>query len=363
MSHEIYKKYFLSVCIPMLLIGCGDNHTSSQYVARKVDTFELPVIEIKEEQIPTYYRAPGSIVSDRRIDISSRITSFIRNIHVKEGEHVAAGQLLASLDSNEVDGLIARMKATLAKAHSDLTDAQVDVEQYQKLHKRGNISDSELRKTILKRDMATNTLNEASGALSVAESQLLYTKIKSPDNGIVVARHQQRGDLATPGHAILTIESDQQLLFDTFVPAKLVGTIKMGDAVTVDIDTFGRRKGVIARVIPSGDPIARRYQVKILISQEKDLLPGMFGRASFKLGTEPGIVIPQESVVRIGGIDGVYALDEATNTVKFHWVRLGAVSDNGYHILAGLRGIRKIVIHSGQNLKNGDKVTAVPETL
>jgi len=363
MAYEIYKRHFLTACIPMLLIACGENHTSSEYAARKAATFELPIIEIKEEQIPVYYHAPGAIISDRRIDISSRITSFIKVIHVLEGEHVVTGQLIASLDSSEVDGSISRLNATLAKARADLADARVDVEQYQQLHTQGSVSNSEMRKVILSRDMAVNTLNEAIGALSTAESQLLYTKITSPDNGVVIAKRQQRGDLATPGQIILSIESDQQLLFDTFLPAKLIGSVRKGDAVAVDIDTFGRSEGVIARIIPSGDPITRRYQVKIQLYQAQDLLPGMFGRASFELGTAPGIVIPQESVVQIGGVDGVYALDEATNTIEFHWVRLGDITDSGYHTLAGLHGVQKIVIPSGQHLRDGDKVTAVPEAL
>lgn len=356
----MHKLYFLLLTLTYIS-GCSEEHTqiSQKSISTKVP--ELAVIKIKAQGIPVHYRAPGSIISDRRIDISSRISSFIQNIHVKEGERVSRGQLLVTLDSTEVDGLISKASASLQKSRTNLADAEIDVKQHKELYTRGSVSKNQLRKAILTRDQAINALSETQGLLKSSKSQHLYTKIISPSSGIVIRRDKQSGDLTTAGQSLLTIESDQQLLFDTHIPEKLIAKIKKGEKVYVDIDAANRREGIIARIIPSADPITRRYQVKILVDDTIGLLPGMFGRATFELGSDIGVVVPRNAVVHRGGIDGVFVFDESTSSVSFRWIRLGAFTEDGIQVLAGLSQDQKIVIPRGESLRNGDKVDALKE--
>jgi len=339
----------------LLLTGCSSD--SPVYSESTPKTFRLPTAEVKIEKIPVLYTTTGSVVSDARVDISSRITGFIKNIAVHEGDTVVMEQLLITLDEEDVEGAINRISATVSKAEAALRDAETDVKRYKALFASGSTSDNALRKVCLQRDVANDNLREAKAALQTAIWQRNYTRIVSPVNGIVVERQKRNGDLATPGFPILTVESAQALLFETYVPETRVANIQTGDKVTVDIDALAKTlKGTVKRIVPSGDPVTRRYLVKISMPVTDRLLPGMFGRVRYCAGYEEAPVISSSAFVVRGGLGGVFILDKQ-NRVRFRWLRIAREWPERLEVSAGLDGGEIIVATSQPDLREGDIIT------
>ena len=336
----------------LLLTACSSD--SPVYSESPPKTFRLPTAEVKIEKIPVLYTTTGSVVSDARVDISSRITGFIKNIAVHEGDTVVMEQLLITLDEEDVEGAINRISATVSKAEAALRDAETDVKRYKALFASGSTSDNALRKVCLQRDVANDSLREAKAALQTAIWQRNYTRIVSPVNGIVVERQKRNGDLATPGFPILTVESAQALLFETYVPETRVANIQTGDKVTVDIDALAKSlKGTVTRIVPSGDPVTRRYLVKISMPATDRLLPGMFGRAKYCAGYEEAPVISRSAFVVRGGLGGVFILDHQ-NQVRFRWLRIAREWPDRLEVSAGLDGGEIIVAITQPDLREGD---------
>ncbi|MCD6388520.1 MAG: biotin/lipoyl-binding protein [Desulfobulbaceae bacterium] len=140
----------------------------------------LPVIEVMDEELPVYYITIGSVISDNRIQITSRITGYINEISVREGQQIHKGDLLVSLDSSDIDGAIQQAKAAVNKFGSALKDAQIDLERYETLFKEKSVPENALRKIRLQRDVSRETLHAALAALETAKSQHQYILIKSP---------------------------------------------------------------------------------------------------------------------------------------------------------------------------------------
>lgn len=335
----------------LIFAGCGREVASLPF-----QTYHLPVIEVAEEDIPTFYTTTGSVVSDERVDVSSRITGFIDKIAVREGERVKNGQLLVALDNSDVEGAIRRARATCAKACAALQDARTDVIRYENLFKSGCVSDNTLRKIRLQRDMTRGTLSEAQAALKTALAQRRYVRITSPVDGVVVTRQKRKGDLATPGVPILTVEATQSLLFETYVAELRLAHIHPGDKARVGIDALSRPlTGVVARVVHSGDMVTRRYLVKISLPETAGLLPGMFGRVHFQTGSERALIIPRVALVERGGLSGAFVLAE-DGRARFRWLRIARQWPERLEITAGLRAGEAIIGVADARLRDGDRV-------
>jgi RND family efflux transporter MFP subunit len=349
-----YRNIIICFVLSILLSGCSKD--PPVYSKTPPSVYQFPVTEVKVENIPVYYSTIGSVVSDTRIEISSRITGFINNITVHEGMRVHSGKLLIIIDNSDVEGAINQIKSSVAKCTGILIDAETDVERFNALFTHGCVSDNTLRKVLLQRDIARNNLDEAKASLQTAISQRKYTRIICPVNGVVVNRQKRAGDLATPGVPILTIESAQALLFDTYIPESYMANIGVGDEVSVDIDALEKSfKGNVARIVPSGDPASRSYQVKITIPVIDGLLPGMFGRAKFFISHHKSPVVKRTHICVRGGLTGVFLLDQ-DNSVKFRWLRIARQWQDNLEVSAGLTGGERIVAGHFPELREGDIV-------
>jgi len=357
----MYKKITCLLITVFLIVGCQDKKIEA-IQASKQKIWTLSTLSVQEKRLPINLKSIGSVVSDQRIDVSSRATGYIKNILVLEGDNVAKGQILIALDGFDVEGAIQQAKASVNTAKLAVHDADIDVERYQDLFKKGSISENNMRKTQLYRDSANDALVAANTALSIAKSQRQYIQILSEVDGVVVDRYLRKGALATPGKPILTIESSQGLFFDTYVAESQISRIKKGSRVAVFIDALNEKiEGTIARVVPAGDSTTRRYKVKIALQNREGLLSGMFGRVNFILGTKPTIVIPSSALVERGGLRGVFVIN-SQQQAYFRWLNLGVETTEGIEVRAGLAVNEKIVLQGNKQIREGDILKKSPLT-
>jgi len=351
------KNPFFISCLFLLLLGCSNEIPETDKIQNTPLT--LPVTLVKQEQLPVFYRAIGTVMSDKRVDITSRITGFITEILIKEGQKVEKGQVLVMLDNSDIEGGIQQTIAAKNKAQASLQDALTDFKRYQQLFKRGSVSENNLRKVTLSKEIAESALREAKAALKTAESQRQYSRITSPVDGIVVVRQKRKGDLATPGASIVTIESDSNLLFESYVPESQIGHVKAGQTVEVNIDALKQKlNATVLRVVHSGDPISRRYQIKVELPETSRLLSGMYGYALFPVGFEQSPTIPRSARVNRGGLEGVFVLDKQ-NHAHFRWLRLGREWSDKIQVHAGLKGGERIVAVADKKIREGDQIQAL----
>lgn len=340
-----------------IVAGCDDK-TATEAAKISYQTWPLSVAQVTTETLPQNYTTTGSVVSDQRIKVASRTTGFIREILVREGELITKGEPLVLLDDADIEGAIEQAQAAVNRSSATQKDAQTDLDRFEKLFKLGSISGEKLRKTRLQRDVAKDTQEETEAALKTSLAQRQYVRITSPISGVVVVRHRRDGDLASPGVPILTVESNSGFLFETYVSENRLKKIKQHDSVQVNIDALDNPlTGIVARVVPSADPLTRKFLVKVTLPEQAGLLPGMFGRSHFQIGTEPAIVISHDALTQRGGLQGVFVVNNQ-NHAYFRWLRIGKEIGDRVEILAGLRNGERIVSTPNPRLHEGDLIIA-----
>jgi multidrug efflux pump subunit AcrA (membrane-fusion protein) len=320
----------LAVC----LIACHRNHgVEPQPVPQSRN---LPVITVSVGA-PVEYTTVGSVVSDQRVDVTSRLSGYIRAVLVHEGDRVRRGQVLVRLDASDVEGGIRQAQAGVSAADAAFRDAEADREHFQRLFEHETVSDNELRKVVLKDEAARETLNQARAVYDTACAQREYAVIKSPVDGTVVARAKLAGDLALPGAPILTLESEHGLLFEAFVDVdrESMATIATGKPVEVRIDGLSAPlKGTITRT------------------------PGMFGRAVFQIGENKSLVVPRQALVERGGLYGVFVVD-SDSTAHFRWLHTGREWPDRVEVTAGLQPGERLVGAPDAALRDGDRIVGI----
>jgi len=350
-------KTVICVCAAFFaLAGCQESEQVKNTSSKDQKIWSVSSLSVQSTLMPINYKSIGTVVSDQRIDVSSRATGYIKNISALEGDKVFKGQVLVALDDADVEGAILQAKALVNTAELAVHDADIDVERYQDLFKKGSVSENLMRKTQLFRDRSNDALHTAKTALVIAKAQRQYIQMSSEVDGIVVERHLRNGDLATPGKPILTIESSQGLFFDTYVAESQINNIKKGASVVVFIDALNRSmKGTVARVVPAGDVTTRRYMVKIALPSNDGLLSGMFGRVNFILGEKPAVIIPSSALVERGGLQGVFVINDLQEAY-FRWLNLGAETKEGIEVRSGLVINEKIILQGNSQIREGDIV-------
>ena len=351
----------IATCL-LVLAGCKEDPDPHQ--SPTPNTFDLEVTQSFVKQIDRLYSTPGNVASEERIEVSSRTTGYIQRITAHEGDVISKGDILVEIDPTDIDGAINRAQAALSSAQTALKDTEQDVVRLAGLLEKGAVSNEALRKANVGRDVAQARLAEAQAALDTALAGRRYTTIISPIDGIAVARQKQVGDLATPGVPILTIESHTRLLFKTSVSESRIGGVRLHDPIDVEIDALNGVivVGEILRIIPSGDPVTRRYDVEIALPGKLDVFPGMFGRAHFIIGTDAVVLVPSDALLERGGLTGVFVISEE-GTAKFRWLRTGREFAETTEISVGLDVAETILAQDNNQVRDGDKIVAVKKAI
>lgn len=341
-----------------LLAACGSEDTSP--VAQRGGTVAAQLFDVEPQRIVETYTTTGDLIADDRVEIASRLMGFIREIKVREGGTVDKGQLLLTIDPTEIEAQLSEAEARVAQARARVEEARADYERFKTLAEQRLVADNVFTKAELEYRLAQQELRAAQATLERIKVQLKYAEIRSPVSGVVVEKHRQAGDIATPGAPILTIENPDNIVLRTFIREDHLSHVQTGDEVTISVDAVGlKTRGVITRLVPSGDPATHSYLVKATLNRLDGARSGMFARAEFTIGAKWGVLIPAAALVERADLPGVYLVDDE-GIARFRMLRTGRRLDEGVEILSGLEGGERIAVGSEAPLRTGDRV--VPKT-
>ena len=111
---------FFVLSLLILLAACNEKAVNDQTSGKPIGA---PVTTVEVVDIPVSYTVPGSVISDGRIVVSSRVVGFIEQLDVREGQKVSRGDLLVRIDPSDIDEAIRQAQAGVRASQEDLEDA------------------------------------------------------------------------------------------------------------------------------------------------------------------------------------------------------------------------------------------------
>ncbi len=288
----------------------------------------------------------GTVVARESARVAARVQGYVVELNVDAGDHVKKGQVLLRLDSKEMVEREAQAKAALESATADLVKARNDFERYKVLFEKQSIAKKDYDDVLAKYDVAQAAEARAKAALDEAKTLLSYTVVTAPFDGIVGEKDVNLGDLATPGHQLLTIYTPSSVELVASVGEQYAPYLKAGTSVTLEVPSISLKEtSSIREVVPQREEKTRTITVKAPLTETPGLAPGLYGRLTFNTRPSKAIVIPSEAVKIVGQLETVRVVENGT--VKIRHVRSGRkLADGKVEILSGLNPGEEVVVGS-----------------
>jgi RND family efflux transporter MFP subunit len=295
---------------------------------------------------PLIERAAGTLRAKVETVISPLITATISSIAVWSGDEVQPGEELVSLDARELKARVDQAHQSVVTARAVLTQTEKEAKRVQRIFKAdpGAISKAE-------RDRVQTALSTARARLvsskrheDEARTALSYSKLTSPIAGRIVERYADPGDTARPGVPVLRLYNPATLRLEASVRESVASKLKENQNLAAEIDALDKRyDGVVDEIVPSADPGSRTFLVKVSLTADPGLYPGMFGRLLIPIGQIEKIYIPISAVTHVGQLDFVIVKTEQGAVRRY--VRLGQPGlDERIEVISGLKAGEQVII-------------------
>lgn len=285
--------------------------------------------------------ATGTVEPVRYAQTGSKLAGRITEVHVKEGDPVAKGDVLAVTDETEDASNVRQLQAKLVLA-------QADVERARKLRRMRDISIAAL-------DQAESNLSAAQGLLDAAKARLDDHFIRAPISGVVLRSEQQLkvGDMVQPQQTLFIVGDPSALQIDAEVDEEDITKIKVGQETLIRADAFAGQalKGTVSNITPYGDPIARTYRVHIGLPADTPLRSGMTSEINIIARRNDNALLVPVSALVGGAVWTV--VDGRAHQQK---IELGTVGTDKAEILSGLSDEAAVIIDPPAGLKDGARV-------
>ncbi len=346
-------RFPLVALIAFSLVRCGENQAAVTPPAEESIPVKVqPVVFANQGRTLQY---SGLIASNSEAHLSFKVGGIISRIYVKEGDHVKAGQVLATLDLTETD-------AQVQQASQNVEKSQRDESRIKNLY----------RDTVASLEQVQNTqtqLTVATEALRIARFNRQYAQIRAAGDGTILQKIMNEGEYATAGSAVLVFNgaggADWVLRFG--VSDRDWAVLRRGDKSNILIDAYPDQHftGVVTKLAEGADPNGGLYAVEVsVLAAGHKLAPGLFCTLQLQPPAARSYAfIPASALTEGEGSTGfVYTLNDDGKTVKKLPVHIAFLQGDLIAINSGLENVRQVITDGVGYLTERSVVKLVTDT-
>lgn len=338
--------------VGFLLTGCGGGGAEAPAAATPAEPIAVTVATAETATVAERTEATGTVEAIRQVRPGTKVLGRIDRVLVREGERVERGQLLAKLESGDLEAAVAQAEAAIRMAEAELENTRIQKDRMEDLHGRGSVTDKNLEDATAHFQVASAALEQARANLAAARVTLGYAEVRSPIDGWVMAKRVEAGDMAAPGAPFFILEDLSRVKVTLQVPEAEVRGLAEGDPARVEL--LGTEIDArIDRIVPAADPRSRTFSVQLLLDNpEGELKSGTFARASFPRGERAALLVPADAVVTRGQLEGVFVAGD-DGRARLRWVTTGHRDGDRVEILSGLEPGERYVLQPPARLGDG----------
>lgn len=360
---------FVAVVLLVLLLAGGftlwQHASNNRALAKETERDLVPTVAIvhpSHEKADQELALPASLQAYEQSPIYARTSGYLVKWYKDIGSRVTKGELLAHIDTPEVDQELNQARATQQQIVAQLQLAKVSAERWENLRKSDSVSAQEA-------DQQTSGYRQAQANLAAAEANVKrleqlegFKDVYAPFNGVLTARNVDPGALINAGAGgkeLFDIARVDPLRVYTSVPQAYAPSIKVGTKATITLQEFPGQKftGTVTRTAEAIDPTTRTLLTEVDVpNKDSKLLPGSFGEVHFVMPTGVDkVTIPVNAMIfrSQGAQAAVVGSDN-----KVHMVSLVIGRDYGasLEILNGLTVNDQLVLNPPDSLEENQEV-------
>ncbi len=308
---------------------------------------------------------PGDVEAFQEANIYARTSGYLGHWLTDIGSRVHAGQLLAEIESPEVDAQLAQARADAATASANYQIATVTASRWQDMLKSNAVSEQSSQENVSAMKAKKAMLEAAQANVDRLRQLQSFEKVYAPFDGVVTVRNVDVGALidagngGTPAALFKLVEMDKLRIFVN-VPQDDAGDVHTGARATLALPQYPGRTfmGSVARTAGAIDPVSRTLRVEVdMDNSDGAVLPGAYAQVTLALASPKATLsLPTNTLLfRRSGVQ-VATVDEK-GTVRLMPVTLGRDFGTRVEIRTGLSGNERVIINPGDAVSNGQPVS------
>ncbi|MEM7406596.1 MAG: efflux RND transporter periplasmic adaptor subunit [Pseudomonadota bacterium] len=355
---------FMQVSLALVLVALAANALAQRAARVKVDA-------VRSEPLSQTVPILGRFVARERGAVAAAIGGPVRVVHVHVGDRVEAGQLLAELNADSREALLAQREAERSMHQARLTAAEaqlkITTDEMRRLEKlRGSAAFPRKQYEDQRHEVVryTSALSEArsglqrtNAELNAANIDLNRSRVIAPYGGVVTHRFVSAGAYLRLGDPVVTLVNDADLEIEADVPADRVSGLTAGVGVEVSLDAGERLTATVRTVIPDENPTTRTRPVRLRVAALA--APAAVNQSvtvHVPVGASRQVLsVHKDAVLNRGGKSLVYVVVEDKATIRP--VALGEAVGARLEVLQGLGEGDLVVVRGNERLRPGQAVS------
>jgi multidrug efflux system membrane fusion protein len=346
--------------VAVIFISCGEKKEEEKPPVRPVSYQEVGFLG--GESTRTFN---GTANTEKVINLSFRNNGIITEFHLKIGQTVKKGQLLAKLDNVQSRLNYENSLSSLNSAKSQRNTEKLSLDRVRSLYEKGSTSLSDYEAAKNQYRTAVDSYESAKRSVAIQQEQIRYGFIYAPENGVIAAVNAEIEENVTAGQNIAVLNAGSDMKIELGIPENIINQVQKDMTVVINMSSLEGKtfSGQITEVSPSIDPNTSTYPVSVkIIDPSKEIKSGMAANVTFEFGkvqsSNKTLVIPAKSVGEDATGNFVFLIEESDSKsiVKKQPVTVGNLTSEGFAVKTGLTAGQKIAIAGLQTLLDGQEV-------
>ncbi len=375
----------------LVILGVVAALVLAAYATLRFSKRLAPALHVKTVQVMV--RAPSSteavltasgyVVAQRKAAVASKATGRLVYLGVEEGDHVTEGQVIARVESSDVEAelahanaVVAAGRASQAEAEAKRVEAGLAFERAKSLHAQQLLSSADLDQAVAARQVAEANVNAAraqvgaaEAAVRAAEVAVESTRIRAPFDGTVLTKSADLGEMVAPmasapgsRGAVVSIADMASIEVEADVSEAYIQRVRPDTPVEIALDAYPETKypGRVKKIVPTADRAKATVMTKVVFdAPDARVLPEMSAKVTFlarsaEPAAAPELVVPRGAIVSRDGSAFVWKLEG--KQVRQRSVTLGPLRGTQQVIASGLANGDVVVVDAPQDLADGATV-------
>jgi RND family efflux transporter MFP subunit len=369
-SRRLIATVIGAVCLALIAGGLPRLSARTAVVRQTAELSTPTVAVVAPDRTPLQQSLvlPGDVEAFQEANIYARTSGYLGRWLIDIGTHVHSGQLLAEIESPEIDAELAQARADAATASANYQIAKVTASRWEDMLKSNAVSQQSSEENVSAMKAKQAMLTAAQANVDRLRQLQSFEKVYAPFDGVVTTRNVDVGALidagngGTPAALFKLAETDELRVFVN-VPQDNAADVTLGASATVTLPQYPGRTfvGSVARTSGAIDPVSRTLRVEVdMANADGSIPPGAYAQVTLALTAEKATLsLPANALLfRPAGVE--VATVDSKSRVRLVPVTLGRDFGTHVDIRTGLRGDERVIVNPGDAIGDGQPVSINP---
>jgi len=352
--------FILAIAGILIFMWAAEKTKTAEGLDRENEVTAVEVASPVSKEIASYVTYLGTVMGAKDGSLSFRIAGMLDAVHVREGEQVQKGDLLATLSVPELDAQLKRAESEFKKAQASLKFWEGEVATDSSLYQEGAIAETVLDKTVFNYDQAVSSYQAAKAAVEEVRERKELAYLKAPGSGIIGSIMVREGSNVGPNQPVIFFRQGSPVVYADVVEQDLQKGIKIGTPVIAELDTSAV-KGEVERIDFQAKPPFRSVRVFVSFKDRSIASRPSGSGVTLKFevtSKEKALLVPVSAVDRRSGEPRLLRVNESMKAEAVA-VDLGMQIGENRQVQGKLSQQDRFISAGVSNVEPGDSVKIV----